>query len=950
MTPTPTPINARQKIEFKTVGTTNWTVPANVSSVDVIVVGGGGGAAGRQGGGGGGGGIAYQKGYTVTPGQIISITVGDGGNAGLASGADGSNGGASKFGTITANGGGGGKLAGTGGLGGTGNYKNGSSGGEYLKVGNDGYNVTSLLTDLSLNCSGGGGGSRSLGGNGGGGRGGGVPPSAGLLGITIDGSNGSPNTGGGGGAGNGSFTAAVYGPSSENYDCSVTVPKTCYKDDGSGVCYGSCSGTLYACGGGKLCCGGKEPDSCPSGSGITITDDGDFVFSAGRSQCKCKQKKWKKSTAYDCSYKEQKTCTRAITPQLISAERTVNASSGNGGSGIVVISYSAVVPVTPTPTPTINPLKCYKGKHYGDIRVAAGGGWKELSNIPAGKYILEWVSGAWSAWPWGDNGRWNTGCLKGRMGGKTGDQGTAFSVEGSSWESYTEAISITKNWKNTGEPYGVVLNHAGGRIALTNCDSPNVWSDNRASKDGNPVYALYEYICPTTTPTPTPTRTPTPTPTRTPTPTPTATIRPTITPTPTRTPTRTPAPAPTLRPTSTPLPTITPTPTPTPLPDNIKWPMMEQWTAHYVKKDVFISKSCMFKFQKINGQWVLNNTMCGEPFPYNTPSLPVTPTVTPTPTPTRTPTPTPTRTPTPTPSPTPTSTATRPPVSTNNPTSTPTYTPTPSPTPTRTPTPTPTPTRTQTPTPTPTLKEVIVNITNSNTSGEWVVPANVRVIEVCAIGGGGSGNGGSAANGGGGGGISYAKFNVNAGDKFLTKVGKGGNSVSGANGVNGENTEFTLRVPGFTGPIKESAIGGGGKGGTSTSAGEGGKGSWGNGKNGGSAVSAGVQPPLFNVSELKSGGGGKHGSGSAPANSGNGGSSGSTTSSLQCYCANAPITYNWSCGSRGSGTCVCGDHVNCGKQCEPKGKSNFCGKIFTSYTNIASGAGGSGMIRIRYYV
>ena len=33
---------AIQKIEFKTVGTTNWTVPSNVNSVDVIVVGGGG--------------------------------------------------------------------------------------------------------------------------------------------------------------------------------------------------------------------------------------------------------------------------------------------------------------------------------------------------------------------------------------------------------------------------------------------------------------------------------------------------------------------------------------------------------------------------------------------------------------------------------------------------------------------------------------------------------------------------------------------------------------------------------------------------------------------------------------------------------------------------------------------------------------------------------------------
>lgn len=1127
---------ATQKIEFKNVGTTSWTVPANVNSVDVIVVGGGGGASGREGGGGGAGGISYQKGYSVTSGQVISIVVGNGGTAGLASGADGSAGGLSSFGNLTANGGFGGKLAGTGGLGGTGNYKNGAKGGNASNTGENGHTLTNLLSDLTLSCSGGGGGSRARGGSGGGGSGGGVPPASGLLGVTSpEGVSGSSNTGGGGGAGNGSFKDAVYGSSTETYDCSVTVPKTCYKES-SGECIDDCQGA----------CSFFKSSSCKGNcpSGIKVNSKNKYLC-AGNSKvnCHCHKIKYTKSTPYDCSYKQSKTCTRNITPKLISPAVTVNASSGNGGSGIVVIVYSDTVPPTPTPTPTVNPLACYKGRSLGKIQTAAGNlSWKGFDNVPAGKYILEYVSGLWSAWSSGD--RWNIGCFSVKSGS------TILSLDGSGFITAAAALAAGANWKGSGVRYRLEINHLGGEIKMKICDAANVLSDNRCS-GGCPVYELFEYICPSApTPTPTPTITPTPTPTRTSTPTPTSTVKPTNTPTPTPTntptnaPTRTPTP--TLRPTSTPVPTSTPTPTPTPLPSNIKWPMMEQWIANYLKKDVFISKSCIFKFQKINGQWVLNNTMCGEPFSYIPASLPVTPTPTPTPTQTNTPTPTSTRTPVPTSTPT----RTPSPTGTPTPTGAPTHTPTPTPTNTLTPTPapppqlminvfidksgsnenrkllkdllsnntfintllplfnnnltllrqnvtvteviersigalatkiianrrivnisfadeadpdyhgetfkntskatskyltdandlktkinnqkssgslccwaiavtnvksakekaywdflssiknglaaysgndgfknvpefsviqatnkasveyysslvlscvnncgfsvnvppTPTPvpaTPTPTPTNTPLPKQVIVNITKGNNTGSWTVPVGVSTIEACIIAGGGAGGGGIVNNGGGGGGISYQKLNVKAGDKLTTKIGDGGIGNSTGTGGDGSDSSIIYGIASFTAK--------GGKGGSSTGAGAGGIGTWGNGSNG---DGNGIQAPLFSNTELKSSGGKKAAKGSDGTNGsadiGNGGMGGGgyTSSSLQCNCANAPITYNWSCGGGGSGTCVCGDHVNCGKQCEPKGKANFCGRQYTATTNIMKkgGNGGSGMIRIKYFV
>jgi len=97
------------------LGNGTFRVPADVTSVDVLVVGGGGGGGGRQSGGGGGaGGVNFQQGVAVTPGSDVTVTVGAGGlgrdASALGQGLDGAG---SAFGAVTAAGGGGGGQAST---------------------------------------------------------------------------------------------------------------------------------------------------------------------------------------------------------------------------------------------------------------------------------------------------------------------------------------------------------------------------------------------------------------------------------------------------------------------------------------------------------------------------------------------------------------------------------------------------------------------------------------------------------------------------------------------------------------------------------------------------------------------------------------------------------------------------------------------------------------------
>ena len=59
-------------VSFTTVGTTTWTCPAGVTSIEVLLVAGGGAGGGYHGGGGGGGGIIYNSRYAVTPTSVYS--------------------------------------------------------------------------------------------------------------------------------------------------------------------------------------------------------------------------------------------------------------------------------------------------------------------------------------------------------------------------------------------------------------------------------------------------------------------------------------------------------------------------------------------------------------------------------------------------------------------------------------------------------------------------------------------------------------------------------------------------------------------------------------------------------------------------------------------------------------------------------------------------------------
>jgi len=237
-----------------TTTATSITIPAGVTSIDVLVVGGGGSGGGGNGAGGGGGagGVVYRTGYTVVGGNTYNLTVGAGG-ASVTASTLGNNGSNSTFDTLIAYGGGGGgcwngqaaKSGGSGGGGGAGTagtvtgaapvfgqgnyggaglsyssgvYMGGGGGGAggpggtysspYNGNGGDGV-VLSISGTPTWYAGGGGAGSENgvpgLGGMGGGGRGG-TPQSGtstangGAIG-NWNGQAGTANTGSGGGAG-----------------------------------------------------------------------------------------------------------------------------------------------------------------------------------------------------------------------------------------------------------------------------------------------------------------------------------------------------------------------------------------------------------------------------------------------------------------------------------------------------------------------------------------------------------------------------------------------------------------------------------------------------------------------------------------------------------------------------------------------------------------------------
>ena len=97
-------VNAPVTSTFNSPGT--FSVPASLTSVDVLVVAGGAGAGSQHCGGGGAGGLIYRPGYPISAGSPISVTVGPG-SVGGGNTHNPGNGVDSTFSGLTAKGGGG---------------------------------------------------------------------------------------------------------------------------------------------------------------------------------------------------------------------------------------------------------------------------------------------------------------------------------------------------------------------------------------------------------------------------------------------------------------------------------------------------------------------------------------------------------------------------------------------------------------------------------------------------------------------------------------------------------------------------------------------------------------------------------------------------------------------------------------------------------------------------
>ena len=149
--------------KFTNTGSTSWTVPQSVTSIEYLVVGGGGGGGSWVGAGGGGGGFRSGSLTGLTPGSSLGVVVGAGGNGSARVSNSTScsvNGNSSTLSTVTASGGGGGGTwtdcaglaGGSGGGGGNSNRGLGTAG-----QGNDGGNGDG---GTGGNYAGGGGGGR----------------------------------------------------------------------------------------------------------------------------------------------------------------------------------------------------------------------------------------------------------------------------------------------------------------------------------------------------------------------------------------------------------------------------------------------------------------------------------------------------------------------------------------------------------------------------------------------------------------------------------------------------------------------------------------------------------------------------------------------------------------------------------------------------------------------
>jgi hypothetical protein len=174
----------------------------------VLVGGGGGGGASNSGGiykGGGGGGGGYITKFSVTSGNVKSLTIGSGGGGG-GYGSNGATGGTSTFEGFSAAGGGGGTFgtSAAGGVGGIGSTNGGGAGGGGQSSNMDDYSFFVVLD------SGNGGGADHGGGGGGGIGNGGLSSTPGNPGGRTAGGGGSSQNGSGGSGGAGYLALLVW--------------------------------------------------------------------------------------------------------------------------------------------------------------------------------------------------------------------------------------------------------------------------------------------------------------------------------------------------------------------------------------------------------------------------------------------------------------------------------------------------------------------------------------------------------------------------------------------------------------------------------------------------------------------------------------------------------------------------------------------------------------------
>lgn len=187
----------RNLVSFTAPGATNWTVPTDIYRIHARVWGAGGGGGGTSNGGAAGGaGGGYSEGwFNVTPGQVLTVTVGQGGSGGGGTPTAGGFGSTTSIaGLLSGTGGGGGNGA-SGGSGAAVNTNIGTGSGGQLNVSGGVSNGGVTVGSTPLGSAGGPAFSTSL-----------------IAGFSTSTGNGAGYPGGGGGgAGGSTFAAGAVG-------------------------------------------------------------------------------------------------------------------------------------------------------------------------------------------------------------------------------------------------------------------------------------------------------------------------------------------------------------------------------------------------------------------------------------------------------------------------------------------------------------------------------------------------------------------------------------------------------------------------------------------------------------------------------------------------------------------------------------------------------------------